>query len=336
MNGKKMKRNIPWNLITRRFRNEISTDEQTILDKWLVDPENKVMFLELQSLWLSIIKEGTGYVSNADVLWARMEQRMKKREPFVKFRRTTLRWYSGVAAVLLFLLLFSGAYVMAEWQKASSVVLTYSSLNGKSKVVLPDGSHVWLNAGSTLDYSTSMWTKTRRAKLKGEAYFEVSKDPKRLFVVNGGGVDVKVYGTCFNMDAREKSKNVSVSLLSGSVMVENSGVSKRIKPGEMATCSKNEPGITVESSDVAFSSMWAKESVHFEKLSIYELIPLLSKWYGVKILLDPLIPKDQAYTFSITHEPLEEILRLMARINPIQYSFDEDNVVSIKNSNIKK
>ena len=77
--------------------------------------------------------------------------------------------------------------------------------------------------------------------------------------------------------------------------------------------------------------MWAQESVRFEKQSIRELTKYLSKWYGVKIILDPSVPTDQAYTFSIKHEPLEEVLRLMARVNPIQYSFDENNVVIITN-----
>lgn len=210
-------------------------------------------------------------------------------------------------------------------------VLTYSSLNGKSKVILPDGTKVWLNAESTLEYSTSLWSKKRNVFLKGEAYFEVAKDSERLFVVNGGGVAVKVYGTVFNVEARENDKNVNVSLLSGSILVENAGASQMLTPGDVAVCLKNKPSIRTERFDVAFSSIWAHESIRFERKSIRELTEYLSKWYGVKIVLDPQVPTDQAYTFSIKHESLEEVLRLIARINPIQYSFDENNAVRITN-----
>ena len=69
--------------------------------------------------------------------------------------------------------------------------------------------------------------------------------------------------------------------------------------------------------------------MRFEKKTIYELVGYLSEWYGMEIRLDPLLPTDQAYTFSITHEPLEEVLSLIAKITPIEYVFDEDNTVRI-------
>ncbi|MBP8904824.1 MAG: DUF4974 domain-containing protein, partial [Paludibacteraceae bacterium] len=154
-------------------------------------------------------------------------------------------------------------------------------------------------------------------------------DKSRPFIVQSHGVDVKVYGTVFNVDAKDENAEVNVSLLSGSVAVSSGNDAKMIKPGEIAVCEKNTGRISVEKSDVKFAAMWAKESISFEKKSIRELSKHLSKWYGVKMILDPSIPEEQAYTFTITDEPFEEILRLMARINPIQYSFNEDNVVII-------
>lgn len=325
-----MGQNIPWNIIIKNFKNEISSEEQASLDLWLADEKNCSVYQELYALWLSIIEEGIDYRSEADQLWSKMESRMKKDEPkVIQLRRSSFQWLSGVASVLLILLLSFGGYTTSQWYKESTVVQTYSSLNGKSKVILPDGSNVWLNTESTLEYSTSFWSKKRNVRLKGEAYFEVKKDPDHLFVVKSNGFDVKVYGTTFNVAARENEPNVNVSLLSGSVVVENNLMSKKIVPGETAVCSKIKGSIEAVRTDVAFAAMWANESVHFERKSIKELSKYLSKWYGVKIILDPRIPETQAYTFSIKHEPLEEILRLMARINPIQYSFDEKNVVKI-------
>ena len=327
-----MDRNIPWDLIIRRFKHEISAEEQTELEVWFADKANHTLFLELQSVWLSLMAEGTNYVSEVDALWKRMELCIKEKEPkIVKMSLSSFRWLLGVASVFLLLLFSATSYVISEWYQTSSAVLTYSSLNGKSKVILPDGKKVWLNAESTLEYSTSLWSKKRNVFLKGEAYFEVAKDSERLFVVNGGGVAVKVYGTVFNVEARENDKNVNVSLLSGSILVENAGASQMLTPGDVAVCLKNKPSIRTERFDVAFSSIWAHESIRFERKSIRELTEYLSKWYDVKIVLDPQVPTDQAYTFSIKHESLEEVLRLIARINPIQYSFDENNAVRITN-----
>ena len=325
-----MDRNIPWKIIIRKFKEEILSEEQIVLDTWLAEEKNQSVYLELKSLWISVLNEGLSHKSNADTLWAKMELRMRKNEPkTIQFTRTNFRWLSGVASILLITLLSFSGFMTKGWYDASNVVQTYSSLNGKSKVILPDGSQVWLNTESTLEYTASVWNKTRNVKLNGEAYFEVKKDPDRPFIVKSNGVGIRVYGTSFNVNARDNRPDVSVSLLSGSVLVENHKASMKIIPGQTAVCSKTEGDIHTKKNDVAFAAMWAKESVHFERKSIKELTRYLEKWYGVQIILDPFIPENQAYTFSIKNEPLEEILRLMARTNPIQYSFDEKNIVKI-------
>ena len=299
-------KNIPWEVIIRKFKCEISEKEQAELDVWLADVENHDRFQSWQSLWLSIMEENMRYVSNVDALWKRMEERMRKAEPrMFKLSLRSFRLYIAAVAVLFFLLFSFAGYMTAEWYKASDAVLAYSSLNGKSRICLPDSTFVWLNAGSTLEYFVSRWTKERNVRLDGEAYFEVAADPDRLFVVEGGGVVVKVHGTVFNMKAREKQDHVDVSLLSGLVVVEN------------------------QTTDVSISCLWAKESLRFEKKTIYELTGYLSEWYGMDIRLDPSLPTDQAYTFTITHESLEEVLCLIAKITPIEYVFDEDNTVRI-------
>ena len=323
-------KNIPWKAIIRKFKYEISEKEQADLDVWLADEENHARFQSWQSLWLSIMEENMRYISNVDALWKRMEKRMKKAEPrVVKLPLRSFRMCTAVVAALFILLFSFAGYMTTEWYKASNTVLVYSSLNGKSRVCLPDSTLVWLNTGSTLDYFVSRWSKERNVRLKGEAYFDVSEDPERLFVVEGGGVVVKVHGTVFNMKAREKQEYVDVSLLSGLVVVENSGVSRNLNPGETAICKRNSPSIEKKTTDASIACLWTKGALRFEKKTIYELVGYLSEWYGMEIRLDPLLPTDQAYTFSITHEPLEEVLSLIAKITPIEYVFDEDNTVRI-------
>lgn len=327
---KEKDKNIPWNLIIRKLKYEISEKEQADLDMWLSNVENHARFQSWQFFWLSIVGRNMKHVSNVDVLWKRMEEHMRKAEPrVVKLSLYSFRLCTAAVAVLFFLLFSFAGYMTTEWLKASNTVLAYSSLNGKTRICLPDSTLVWLNTGSTLEYFVSRWTKDRNVHLNGEAYFEVSEDPDHLFVVEGGGVIVKVHGTFFNMKAREKQEYVDVSLLSGSVVVENSGVSRNLNPGETAVCKKNIPSIEKKTTDVSISCLWVKESLRFEKKTIYELAEYLSEWYDVAIRLDPSLPTDQAYTFTITHEPLEEVLCLIAKITPIEYVFDEDNTVRI-------
>lgn len=278
--------------------------------------------------------------SQADKLWRQMEIRMSKKEEGkvenekgIRISLNRLRWLSVAASILLVICISFAGYMTKQLYDINTVVQTYTALNGKSKIVLPDGSDVWLNAESSLEYRTTFWSKERSVLLNGEAFFNVAKDKDHPFVVKSQGFRVKVYGTTFNVEAREKSNEMCVSLLSGSVDVASANEAHMIMPGETAVCMKNSGKISVEKSDVDFVAMWAKESVRFERKSIRELIKYLSRWYGVKIYLDPSIPENQAYTFTIKNEPLEEILRLMARIHPIKYSFDENNKVTISENN---
>ena len=153
-------KNIPWEVIIRKFKCEISEKEQAELDVWLADVENHARFQSWQSLWLSIMEENMRYVSNVDALWKRMEERMRKAEPrMFKLSLRSFRLYIAAVAVLFFLLFSFAGYMTAEWYKASDAVLAYSSLNGKSRICLPDSTFVWLNAGSTLEY-LFRWTKS--------------------------------------------------------------------------------------------------------------------------------------------------------------------------------
>lgn len=322
-------KNIPWEVIIRKFKCEISEKEQAELDVWLADVENHARFQSWQSLWLSIMEENMRYVSNVDALWKRMEEYEKGRAANVQvvFAFFSFVYCCGcgfIFPVVLFCRLYDGRMVQGKRCRIGLFFLEWK---------IPDmfaGQYFRLaECRSTLEYFVSRWTKERNVRLDGEAYFEVAADPDRLFVVEGGGVVVKVHGTVFNMKAREKQDHVDVSLLSGLVVVENHGVSRSLNPGETAVCKKSVPSIEKKTTDVSISCLWAKESLRFEKKTIYELTGYLSEWYGMDIRLDPSLPTDQAYTFTITHESLEEVLCLIAKITPIEYVFDEDNTVRI-------
>lgn len=340
---------IPWKIIINRLKEEISSEEEQLLSAWLEkDEKHRAIFGEIQALWNSIVRDNLEYTSNADELWRKLKIRMQtasfisatpymqpaenstitdKTAKVITFSFRKFRRFAVAASFLLVVLLSFTGYIAKKWTDAHTVEQTYSSMNGKSKVVLPDGSQVWLNAGSTICYSASVWE--RNITLTGEALFDVTRDVGRPFVVKNSNIEIVVHGTRFNVVAREKSPEVSVSLLRGSVSVKSPKQVKTIVPGEEAVYSKNGGKIEVKKTDVDFAAIWAQETIRFEGKSISYLSKYLSKWYGVKIILDDNLPDGQAYTFSIRNEPLEEILRLMARTNPIVYHFDEENVVKI-------
>lgn len=157
---------------------------------------------------------------------------------------------------------------------------------GQYEVVLPDGTHVWLNAASTLKYATSIASlKERKVELNGEAYFEVSKlnysGVKKPFIVKSDGQEVEVLGTHFNISCYNQEGGTATTLLEGSVKVRRQGVfEETILPGEQALVQR---GIRVTKVDTATAVAWKNGLFKFEDANIYTVMNQFSRWYNFEV-----------------------------------------------------
>lgn len=95
-----------------------------------------------------------------------------------------------------------------------------------------------------------------------------------------------------------------------------------MKPDQTGIYNKRLSALSVEKDDVAYTASWATEIVRFEGESLAQVCKYLSRWYNVEIEVDPQVSDNFAYTFTVREEPLEEILRLISKTNPVSYSFD--------------
>lgn len=157
---------------------------------------------------------------------------------------------------------------------------------GQYEVVLPDGTHVWLNAASSLKYATSIASlKERRVELSGEAYFEVSKlsygGVRKPFIVKSNGQEVEVLGTHFNISSYNQEGGTATTLLEGSVKVRRQGVfDETILPGEQALVQR---GIRVTKVDTATAVAWKNGLFKFENANIYTVMNQFSRWYNFEV-----------------------------------------------------
>ena len=212
----------------------------------------------------------------------------------------------------------------------------YSNLSGKSKVLLPDGSEVWMHTETSLQYGSQMNKDERIVNVTGEAYFDVAHDADKPFIVQTEGMRIVVHGTKFNVDAFPGSENTLVSLVEGSVSLETETENRFLKPGETATFNRKTLTLKVEKDDVHFASSWANTQLVFRNRSLGDICKLLSKWYRIKIDVDPTLSNKYFYTFTLRSEPLDEILRIMARIQPMKYTFNEENELTISFADTKQ
>ncbi len=324
-----MNKNIPWNLIIDNLRKDINDDEKNTLDDWLADPHNHSLYVELCALWDEICEQAGSYTPDISYYWEKLESRItsEKKEK----RAVSLKKFKTAVAAASILLIISVSFLIGKrlsFQEPVEQRITAQS--GKSSMMLPDGSTVWINIGTTLTFATP-FIQNRIVRLDGEALFEVKKDTGHPFLVYIDDVYVKVHGTRFNIQAYKDDSEIRIALLDGKVSVWANEKETEIKPGEIASYHKQTHLLTVNREDVMFESFWADKSFSFHAKPLGYICKYLEKWYNVHIDIDPSIAESQIYTFTITDEPLESILQIMSRINPIYYSFEENRKVIIKN-----
>ena len=152
---------------------------------------------------------------------------------------------------------------------------------GEFNLTLSDGTHVWLNAETELRYPVQFNGKERVVYLKGEAYFEVSKNKEKPFLVQVDDMSVKVYGTAFNVNTYNKIETV---LVTGSVSMNQGGKEVLLKPNQKGVFDQVSGKITVEDVDVLAYVSWKNGDFIFRNESLNSIMDKLSRWYGLEVL----------------------------------------------------
>ncbi|NIG54780.1 FecR family protein [Chitinophaga sp. Cy-1792] len=183
------------------------------------------------------------------------------------------------------------------------------------KVVLPDGTLVWLNADSRLRYPTRFNGKERRIELKGEAYFDVAQQPGQPFVVSAGAIEVQALGTAFNINSYADEAQITTTLVNGAVQVQSHAVKKILHPGQQEVV--DEAGsTTVNDANLSQALAWKEGNFYFENTTLPEILRQFSRWYDVEVVYKT-PPGDRSYLMMISRNtPLSKVLDLLKAANP--------------------
>lgn len=185
---------------------------------------------------------------------------------------------------------------------------------GQYKLVLPDGTAVWLNAASSLKYPTSFTGKERIVQLEGEAYFEVAKNPGQPFKVEVKDVQITVLGTHFNINAYNDEAHIKTTLLEGSVRISKGSVQKLLQPGEQAISGKSS-SIEIVKANFDEVLAWKNGYFNFHRSNLPEVMRQLSRWYDVDIRYEGRIP-DREFGGEISRNSnASEVLKILELSN---------------------
>lgn len=181
-----------------------------------------------------------------------------------------------------------------QYSQASKSV-AYNTLStprgGQFQVVLPDGSHVWLNAASSIRYPTAFTGNERKVELAGEGYFDISPDAQRPFVVACGATMIQVLGTAFNVMAYANEPAQQACLVSGSIQVIHASSKTLLQPGKMALIGTSD--ITVKTADIEQVTAWKNGQLSLNTTDLKSLMRQVERWYDVEVRYEGTIPDRQ-------------------------------------------
>ena len=302
--------------------------------------------------------------------FARNNQPAARRQSLSKIENQKSKTFLRYAAV--FMVAFGLSWAVQKTtisQTIAAVAETSPQYNeiwvpfgSKTKVILPDSSTVWLNAGTRLKYPAHFDGSTRHVFLQGEGFFDVTEDSQHPFVVNSNGLNIKVLGTKFNLKANADDNFIETTLVEGVIEILglkediNSQNNLMLQPGQILTLRKEneryevqsiqEVGLSIpeemnkpvkiksanlqEKADVEKATAWTENRLVFVKERFGDVKTKLERWYGVTIeIKDPEI-SDYRITGTFENQTVEQVMNALSIVDSWTFEINKNHVVVSK------
>ncbi len=314
-------------LLPGYFEGTLPEEARMKVDEWRMDsPDNESLFQESMKAW------------EAMPLLHEMEQfnsfeALKKLNTRISIRETSRWWIpiQKIAAILVVPLLIYSGYVsmrntsLKKYQEEHIVMQTISSRQGMvTQFSLADGTQVWLNSCSSLQFPTSFAGNFREVRLTGEAFFKVTKNEEQPFQVHAKDLNIEVLGTSFNVVSYDGEQLAEVVLVDGKVKLSSDkNQSKKIfgtmHPGQRAVYDEDIRKVEVEEVAVDKFISWREGNLIFRDDKMENVVRRLSRWFNVEIVINDPEIKNYAYKATFRNENLSQVLNLLRISAPIDY-----------------
>lgn len=356
-------------LLAKKMAGEATPEEQRELQDYLQSHAGDQYFAEMLHLFWAA---GAGHTSQHNpgseahfqyILQKAAEPETPESAPVAWYRRRVFR-ISFAAAAMLVLTLLAWQFIPGNSRHpnilnaSNEVVIQHGA---KSKVLLPDGTQVWLNSGSKLIYPGVFNDTLREVTLEGEGYFMVTKNPAQPFVVHTSEIDIHVIGTVFNVKSYAEDEVVETTLLQGSIAVEkrNTADAARImlRPHEKLVIRKKDMSLPAPAAQTGTDNnskiennqasapllsvtqlpqnvpdstrtetSWVYGRLVFEGDHFYELALKMERWYNKKIKIQDARVSQYRFTGMFENETLEEALHALQLTASFRFRIDGNNV----------
>lgn len=355
-----------WSLLSKKMAGEASPEElEELQDLIAQHPDWQYAIQSIQDIWSIRPEPDTLKAESAfEIHLERMSrQNIHFQDPsdsdtIINITRPrSRRWYFAAAAILVLALSWFG---FRQFSQKTSPELALRQVNeittrpgSKTRVELPDGSIVWLNAGSKLTYNRDFNQQLREVSLTGEGFFDVARNKEKPFIIHTSTINVKVLGTVFNVKAYPQDKRTETSLIRGSVevtiqsrpddkiilspseklIVENGNArlekqkNSSVKTNEIAANIITLNRITVNPIDSTIAETeWVNNRMVFRDETFEDLVVQMQRWYNINIEIRDESLKNKRLTGIFESETVTQALDALKFSLPFKYDQEGNNI----------
>ena len=324
-------------LLTKYLLGETSPEENTLIIQWLEkSEENKKKFAQFQLIWETSKHLAIESTVDAQEAWQRFKQRRVSQEtqeavirPISSVRSSNYNWLQAAA---VFLLVSFGAwatyYLLNRQNQQSYALITLKTGREVRTDTLPDGSVITLNRNSQISYPDAFSGNLREINLQqGEAFFNVTPDKFRPFVVKVNEVTVRVVGTSFNIKARPEATEVIVE--TGKVQVSKKEKTLALTPREMVVVRTSENRLIKEKTPDQLYAYYRSATFKADNTPLWRLVEVMNEFYGARITLErkELRHLPITSTFNFRNQSLADNLQIISLTHGLKVSKQGNQII---------
>jgi len=342
-------------IIVRYLLHEADASEQEYLLNWLKeDINNRHYFFAFKNTW-EISQFNIPELAKTGKSLLSLKEQMQRKDSEIDFshkKPLILRWIKYAASIILVAALGLTAVIISRKFENTKIPVLFTEIvtvNGQKKeITLPDGTKVWLNSGTTFKYTEDYGEVNREVYLQGEAFFDVTRDESKTFIVKAGDLTIRVLGTSFNVNCYPDNKVVETTVISGIVSIENVNTEKGsdivilnklekgtfLKDQQKMMIDKNminDPvkplalkKLTLSEDETGYIASWKDQTLSFNNETFEEMAVKLQRWFNVSIRIEDESLKNYRYKGKFDNvRNIYQVLEVVRLATPITYEYNE-------------
>lgn len=328
------------NLISKFFAGEISESEASILKSWIEkDPDNRRLFDEENELWQEASLSTKSEIYKSDSAWMKLSSRLglckNSHNSLIILSKNNFRILIAAATITLLLFLGELSFRIVDkshFRRISAASTTVRTNEGERATInLPDSTKIILNSKSNLQYDGTFNLKDRKVNLSGEAFFDVSTDPTKPFIVQLPRITISATGTKFNVFSFVDEDRVETTLEEGEINVAIQGQEPiNVKSGQQVVYFMRSDKVLVRDVSTDTYTSWKENKLRFYNTPFEEVLRRIGRKYNVKFeITDPDL-LNLKYTATFIDESIEDVMQMLKAVSPITYTIHNRTSINDK------